>query len=174
MNIVSEYVESTYSKTASLFFWAVHCHGNNKFAWSISTIPTTVTTDTKILIKTVFFMYSPYLSEPVRPPGYADYPLYALCPRQNPRLSRLSTAVLLPATSRKVSAFALYNLRGCIASSFRIAALVLHCLRLNFTSRLRLQGCVPTACFALSGPVILRTVLSAPYRRTLFFNYIAI
>ena len=31
-------------------------------------------------------------------------------------------------------------LRGCIASRFRIAALVLLCLRLNLTSRLRLQG----------------------------------
>ena len=40
----------------------------------------------------------------------------------------------------------LFHLRGCIASRFRIAALALHCLRLNLTSRLRLQGCVPTAC----------------------------
>ena len=66
-----------------------------------------------------------------------------------------------------VSASALYNLRGCIASRFRIAALVLHCLRLNLTSRLRLQGCVPAACWALPGANFHRTVLFAPNRRTL-------
>ena len=39
-----------------------------------------------------------------------------------------------------------YTFRGSTASHFRIAALVLHYLRLNLTSRLRLQGYVLTAC----------------------------
>ena len=81
--------------------------------------------------------------------------------------------VLLPATMRKVSASALYNLRGCIASRFRIAALVLHCLRLNLTSRLRLQGCVTAACWALPDADFHRTVLFAPNRRTFIFFIIA-
>jgi hypothetical protein len=52
---------------------------------------------------------------------------------------------LLPAAKENASAFAFKTLRGCIASRFRIAALVLPCLRLNLTSRLRLQDWVLTA-----------------------------
>lgn len=113
--------------------------------------------------------------ELIRLPRYADTSLHArhaLWPRRNLQHSRISTAVLLPVTWRKVSASALYNLRGCIASRFRIAALVLHCLRLNLTSRLRLQGCVPAVCWALPGPDFHRTILSAPNWRILTLFYI--
>ena len=56
--------------------------------------------------------------------------------------------------------------RLILASHFRITALALHCLRLNRTSRLRLQGYVPTACQALSGLDFHQPVLYAPNWRT--------
>ena len=43
-------------------------------------------------------------------------------------------------------------------SRLRIAALTLHCLRLNLTSRLLLQDYVPAACQALPGSVFHRTI----------------
>ena len=63
----------------------------------------------------------------------------------------LSGRFLLSAVHGNTSTSALYYLRGCIASRFRIAVLALHCLRLNLTSRLWLQGCVPAACCGFTG-----------------------
>ena len=60
-----------------------------------------------------------------------------------------------------------HKLRGSIASRFRIAALILHCLRLNLTSRLQLQGYVLTACYALSGREFHPTISYAPNWRTI-------
>ena len=70
-------------------------------------------------------------------PSYARHAL--LTPTESPQ-PRACGWFLLPATRRTVSASALYNLRGCIASRFPIAALALLCLRLNLTLRLRLPG----------------------------------
>ena len=57
--------------------------------------------------------------------------------------------------------------RLILASRFRITALALHCLRLNPTSRPRLQGCVLTACQALSGSEFHQPILHTPNWRTL-------
>ena len=73
---------------------------------------------------------------------------------------------LLPAVTNTTSASALYELRGSIASRFRIAALALLCLRLNPTSRLRIQGWVPAACRALPVREFHPTILCTPNRRT--------
>ena len=64
------------------------------------------------------------------------------------------------------SASALNLLRGSIASRFCIAALALPCLRLNLTSRLRLQGWALAACQALPGQDFHPTILRTPNRRT--------
>jgi hypothetical protein len=68
--------------------------------------------------------------------------------------------------------FHLLYLRGSITSRFRIAALMLPCLRLNLTSRLRLQGLVPAARYALPGRVFHPTILHAPNWRTHAFYFI--
>lgn len=87
---------------------------------------------------------SPYhLVEPARPPKYAGTTFVrsprSMTPAESPQ-PRAFGWFLLPATLRTLSASALYTLRGCIASRFPIVALALLCLRLNLTSRLRLQG----------------------------------
>ena len=82
-------------------------------------------------------------------------------------VSRLTNLLMLSAATMTASTSANHTLRGSIASRFRIAALILHCLRLNLTSRLRLQGCVLTACYALSGQDFHSTISYAPNWRTI-------
>ena len=98
---------------------------------------------TQVVEQSLDVDFSPYLSEPARPPRYADTTFArssrSIDPGGTCAYSRYRLHIAVCDIEDCIDFRSLY-LRGCIASRFRIAALVLLCLRLNLTSRLRLQG----------------------------------